>query len=231
MQHSTSLNHLRTSLFSSLALALVGGCTIVVGDVGHAHHGDERDAWEQCYEQYDACLDEADGDKEAVGACGEQLDACSHEHEGDDPTTGGADGGADGAPAAEICVSLHQTCIAGAEELADTLACEALFEHCAHPGECAEPCAHECPEAQLERCLDDHAGCVAGAVKDYEVEACGVVFAGCVAELGAGACLPEDDAHTDACLAEHALCTACAEGEAELAACKDVFDTCVSPPM
>lgn len=250
MYDSTSLIHLRTSSLASLVIsgfgALLVGCTIVVGDVGHDAR-DDQDAWEQCYEQYDDCLDAADGDKDAVLACGDQLDACTHEPDGDATATagasagadggadtaadGGADGGNDGAPSSEICVSLHQTCIASAVDIADTLACEALFDHCAHPGECPD-CSNGCPEAQLEQCLDDYAGCVAGATKDYEVEACNVVFDGCVAELGADACLPADDAHTDECLAEHALCTACAETDAELAACKDIFDVCVAPaPM
>lgn len=241
MFDSTSLNHLHLSSFSALAIAALGGvlvgCTVIVGDNVGGHHGDDEqaDPWEQCYEQYDDCLDDADGEKAAVEACGKQLDACSHEP-GDDATTG-ADGGGEPTtgsaaevPAPEVCVALHQTCVAAADDVADTLACEALFDHCAHPGECPE-CEDGCPEDQLEICLDDYAGCVAAAVKDYEVEACGVLFDGCVAERGATACLSEDDAHTEACLAEHALCTACADSEAELAACKDIFDACTSPPM
>lgn len=236
MSDSTFLNYLPSSL-APLALALFGACTINVGDhVGHGHHGrDDEDVWEQCYENYDECLEDADGEMQAVKACGEQLDACTAE---DAVTTGEsenhepADDDVDAdPPATEICVSLHQSCLAGADSLADTQACEALFDHCAHPGQCQESCSPGCPEAALEQCLGDYAGCVAAAAKDYEVEACNLVFDGCVAELGADACLPADDAHTDACLAEHALCTACADGDAELAACQDIFDACVSPPM
>lgn len=240
---------LRTSTLASLVLATLGalaGCTIIVGDnVGAGH--DEKDAWEQCYEQYDDCLDEADGETVFVEACGKQLDDCTAAAS-DDPTGGPAGDGAGASagdsagasagdsagsevPADEVCVSLHKACIAGADSIADTLACEALFDHCAHPGVCPEPCDHGCPEAGLDACLAGYAGCVGGAVKDYEVDACNLVFHGCVDDLGAPECLPSDDAHTDACLAEHALCTACAEGDAELAVCKDIFDTCMNPPM
>lgn len=231
MPDSTFLNYLPSAL-APLALALLGACTIVVGDhVGHDHDGrdDEEDVWEQCYEQYDECLEDADGEMQAVTSCGDRLTACT----ADDPVTTGdaADDPADDPPATELCVSLHQSCLAGADSLADTQACEALFDHCAHPGQCQESCSPGCPEAALAQCLGDYAGCVAAAAKDYEVDACNVVFDGCVAEHGADACLPADDARTDACLAEHALCTACADGDAELAACQDIFDACVSPPM
>ena len=261
MLDANASTHLRTSSLFSLALAAVSavlaGCTIVVGD----HHGHGKDdPWEQCYEDYDDCLDEADGNMHAVKACGEQLDACSSD--GTDAATTGAGSGAgesagqgesagesagqgesagesagdsDGSAGevpADVCVSLHQTCIAGAQDLADTLACEALFDHCAHPGECPEDsCPKACPEAGLAACLVDYTGCVAGATKDYQVDACNLVFGGCIAELGAPECLPADDAHRDACLAEHALCTACATSDAELAACKDIFDVCIAPPM
>lgn len=255
MLNSTVFVNLRASTLASLVLAALGalaGCTIVVGDnVGAGHD----DAWEQCYDQYDDCLDAADGQKVLVDACGKQLDGCTAAADGD--PTGGPAGDSAGAsagdsagasagdtagtsagdtagsevPADEICVSLHKACIAGSDSIADTLACEALFDHCAHPGVCPEPCDKGCPEAGFDACLNDYAGCVAGSTKDYEVDACNVVFHGCVDDLGAPECLPADDAHTDECLAEHALCTACAEGDAELAACKDIFDTCISPPM
>jgi hypothetical protein len=230
MHDSTLLNHLPSTL-APLALALFGACTINVGDnviQGHDGRDDDEGVWEQCYEQYDECLEEADGEMQPVKLCGEQLDACTAE---DAVTTGESDDADADAPATEICASLHQSCVAEADSLADTQACEALFDHCAHPGECHESCSQDCPEAALGQCLGDYAGCVAAAAKDYEVDACNVVFDGCVAEHGADACLPPDDAHIDACLAEHALCTACADDDVELAACRDIFDACVSPPM
>lgn len=248
MTHAHSLfTHLRASLLAVTA-ALSAACTFVVED-------DEERAWQRCYDQYDLCLDAADEDKATVLGCGEQLEICASaneeaaasggdsQHSGDGPHDGDGDGAGDGpgdapdgsgggeAPAPDVCVALHQTCLAGADDLADVLACESLFDHCADPGECAEPCAHACPQAALDACLADYAGCVGAADKDYEVEACDLVFDGCLAEAGGAECLPADDAHVDACLAEHALCTACAASEAELAACKDVFDACVSPPM
>ena len=232
MTDSNFFSYLRSSILFALALAPLG-CTIVVGDqVGGGDAGE--DMWEKCYDQYDECMNKADGEKVLVEACGEQLDACTSAGQ-DDPTGGqvggSASGGGDGAPPAEeICVSLHKACVAEADSAAETLACEQLFDHCAHPGMCEAPCDHGCPEAALDGCLGDYAGCVKGASKDYEVEACGVVFHGCVDELGPE-CLPADDAQTDACLAEHALCTACAADDAELAACEDVFDACMSPPM
>jgi hypothetical protein len=235
MLDSTACQYLRSFALASLVLvagALPAGCTIHVGDHDDSGWQDEDGEWKSCEEEYDCCLLDAAGEIDAIKACNVQLDACNGEGEddGDDgEATTGAGAGEGGE--VDVCVSLHQTCLAGADSLADNLACEALFEHCAHPGECAESCHEGCPEDQLAVCLGDYGGCVAAAAKDYEVEACGVVFHGCVDEVGAGACLPEDDAHTDACLEEHALCTACADDEAELTACKDVFDACLTPPM
>lgn len=228
------------------ALALLGaGCTVIVDDDGDNHDG-HNDAGERCHDDYEECVDDADRDVDDIHACSEAYDRCNGA-DAEQPTSGAADDADDsagqdevgdstgpddegGQPAAEICVSLHQNCLADAQSVADTLACEALFDHCAHPEQC-ESCPHACPEAGLTSCLDDYGGCVLVAAKDYEVDACNLVFNGCVDELGAPECLPEDDAQVDGCLAEHALCTACAEGEDGLAVCKDLFDSCVNPPM
>lgn len=243
MFDSPKFSSLRISALFALALA-GAGCTVIVHDDGDDdHHNDQADTWEQCYDDYEDCLDDADGAMGAVSACNEGLERCTGADDAHEPTTGSADDDAGasagasaghddvGEPSAEVCVSLQQTCLADADSVAETLACEALFDHCAHPGQCQEPCEHACPEAGLASCLADYGGCVAGAVKDYEVEACGLVFHGCIADLGAPECLPEDDAQVETCLAEHALCTACADSEAELAACQDIFDICVQPPM
>lgn len=220
--------------FFLFMLALAGslaGCTVIVSD-SDGHDSRPEDAWDDCYAAYDDCLDEADGAKDAVLACGDRLVDCT-EPDGAETAGGGVDAGDSAGqdePAAEVCVALHQTCVAGADTAQATLACEALFEHCAHPGVCAtDPCPKAC--AGLDACLADHGECVAAASKTYEVEACGVVFAGCVGDAGGDACLPADDARVDECLAEHALCTACADGDTELAACNDVFDVCAHAPM
>ncbi len=239
MFNSPSLPSLRISALFALALS-GAGCTIIVDDHGDDHgHDAQENAWERCYDGHEDCLDEADGAMDAVFSCNEELDRCTGAN-AEDPTTGGAvestNTSADqddegGQPPAEICVLLHQACLTDAEDVAETLACEALFDHCAHPEQCQEQCPQACPEQGLAACLDDYGGCVGGAVKDYEVEACNFVFHGCIEELGAAMCLPEDDAHVESCLTEHVLCTACAEGEAELAACQSIFDICVNPPM
>lgn len=230
MPDFTAFNYLRSFALASLVLvagALPAGCTVIVGDPDDSGQDDEEGEWKSCDEEYECCLLDAAGEIDATKACVEQLNACNDED--DDEATTGA--GGDGGGSVDVCVSLHQSCLASADSLADNLACEALFEHCAHPGECTESCQEGCPEDQLAVCLGDYGGCVAAAAKDYEVEACGLVFHGCVDEVGADACLPEDDAHTGACLEEHALCTACADDEAELTACKDIFDACLTPPM
>lgn len=227
------------SLVLATASALTSGCTIIVGESGGGHH--DSSSWERCYEEYDDCLDDADGDKHAVEVCGAQLDVCDGGQDGDGGVTdGGGDGqggdgqdgdGQDDAPAVEICVSLHKTCIAGADSIEDTLACEALFDHCAHPEPCPNGCAEVCPEDGLAACLTSYGACVAAASIDVQVDACNAGFDGCVDGLGAPACLPDDDPLVDACLTEHALCTACAGGDDELATCNDIFDACIQPPM
>lgn len=226
------------------AAPLVGGCTVIVTDNGgHGATAGDDDLWDACYDDYDACLDDADGDKDAVLTCGDQLDRCIGDggdgqgsgggaSAGDSSGSGGSgavDDSGGGDPAAEVCVALHQACIAEADTIEATLACEALFDHCAHPGVCeSDPCPKSCDG--LDLCLADYGGCVAAAEKDYEVEACNLIFDGCVADEGGDLCLPDDDAKVDACLAEHELCTACAANDAELAACVDVFEACVNPP-
>lgn len=221
----------RLALALASAGALLSGCTIIVGD--HDDHDDA--AWERCYDEYDECLDAADGDMDAVRACGDALEACSPEGGAvapqDPPNGGDTHGGDTSPPAVEVCVALHKTCIAGADDLAETLACEALFDHCAHPDACQDACHEACPAAELDLCLGDYGACVDAANHDAEVDVCNATFAGCIDDAGAAACLPADDAALDVCLAEHALCTACAQGAEELAACKAVFDACVSPPM
>lgn len=218
-------------LLALLGAAPLGGCQIIVDD-------HDEDAWAECYDDYQECLEDAKGDEDAVRFCGDALDACSPEggvapHDPPPPPPPNGDGGGDGGdevPSEEICVSLHKACVAEADTLAEVLACEALFDHCSEPAECPT-CHDECPEAALDACLDEYGVCVGGATEEVQIEACDLLFGACVADAGADACLPEGDEALDACLDEHALCTACADGDAELAACKAVFDACVSPPM
>lgn len=228
----TSLSRL---LLALLGAAPLGACQIIVDDR-------DEDAWAACYGLYEECLLDAKGDEDAVRFCGDALDACSpeggvapheqppHEPPPSPPPNSDGDGGGAEVPSEEICVSLHKTCVAEADTLAEVLACEALFDHCSEPAECPN-CHDACPEAALDACLEEYGVCVGGASEEVQIEACDLLFGACVADAGADACLPEGDEALDACLAEHALCTACADGDAELAACKVVFDACVSPPM
>jgi len=126
----------KTDLRSSLvalpfALLSLVACTISVNEEyghGHGHHGSSHAA--ECYEDYDHCIDDADGADE-IDECGELNDICLYGHV--DPEEEPED-------RTEVCIDLQIECLEEAEDDADVEACEALFDRCVAP-ECVDGCA------------------------------------------------------------------------------------------
>ncbi len=240
---------LRASALGLLA-GLASACVVSV-------HDGWWDAQEECYDNYDDCMDEGPGGAEVcevllsscLEACdggngnGADDDAPSGDDEnpppadtgdgdggdGDGDTSGDGDGDGDGDSPDPACFAIHATCVAEAQTIQDIEACEALFDNCIDPGPCeSEQCEPGCPQAQLDACVGSYADCAAAAMTAEEVLACEAEFDGCIAEFDVGLCLPNyGDDLVLECLAQHDLCVACADDADELAACKSAFDNCL----
>jgi hypothetical protein len=231
-------------------LFLTAGCHWAFAWAGEAHGEATIQA---CEDEYDQCMSEAqDGfDRDwcqferdwCFEECPEFDDGGGYGDDGGDDgygdDGGGDDGGADdggGTPDVppdddipQVCFDLHQSCIEQAQSLQDVEACEALFEHCADPGECDHDCPNAgCPQLELDACLDEYSACTYEADTQSEVDACGSVFDACTAAFDTSECLPEDDGRLDQCLEEHALCVKCGETPEHFEACKEVFDSCMA---
>lgn len=238
-----------------IPLAFATGCHWAVAFAGEMHG---ESGVQICENDYDACMADAqDGfDRDW---CEFERDFClaeCPEWEGDDggygtdgdgggPSgTGGGEGGdgdGDGGgddggnqppeeEIPEVCFDLHASCIDQAETLQDVEACEALFEHCADPGECEHDCPNSgCPQGELDECLDGYSACTDQADTQGELDACEASFDVCVEGFDSSQCLPEDDGRLEECLEEHALCVQCGVTPEHFEACKEVFDACMGP--
>lgn len=235
----TSLLHLRRApaiprvLPHSLVRAACSGvllgllstaCVVTIHDGGW---GDP----EACFDEYDDCMDDAENSSE-YAACDKTLDACleggyGDEAEDDSPPrtdSGDTDSGDTDNPD-PACFEIYATCIGEAETLQEVEACEALFDHCANPGECPD-CG--CPQAELDACLDGYGHCLAYANSEAEADACATEFDTCAAQFDFSQCQPGyDEAVLHACLDQHGLCVACADTPEQLAACSSAFDSCL----
>lgn len=190
---------------------------------------------ESCYEACEASWDDDElgeddyGDDDADGESSSSTTSVGDD-DGDGDTYGTTDEGegetttTTGDDIPQVCFDLHANCIGEAETLEDVEACEALFEQCAHPGECPS-CG--CPEGTLDACLDTYAACTAAALSEADIDACAADFDACTAPF-ADECAVEDNPNLDVCLAQHELCVACAENDEQVAACKTVFDSCMN---
>jgi hypothetical protein len=236
-------NPLRVGALGLLA-GLASACVVSI-------HDGWSDAKEECFDDYDDCMDDIHGPGDAA-ACEAVLDACLEacdagdddaaadtdddgpgDGDGDDdedpPRAETGDGDGDGDEPDPACFTIHATCVAEAQTLQDIEACEALFDNCIDPGPCeSEACEPGCPQAQLDACVSGYADCAAGALTPEDVIACEASFDGCVAEFDVGLCLPNyDDDLVLECVEQHELCVACADDAGELAACKMTFDNCL----
>jgi hypothetical protein len=177
-----------------------------------------------CYDACEGSWDEDDdaGEGETGDPGGQNTTSGEGEGEGEDED---GDDGEDGGDES-VCIDLFGNCIDGAETLEDVEACEALYDHCIHPGECPLPECGGCPADELDACLDHYAECAALADTPEKVELCAASFDECTSEF-ADECSVDENPNLEPCLEQHDLCVACAEGELQVAACQDVFTSCM----
>jgi hypothetical protein len=199
-----------------------------------AHSADDRRA---CDDDRDDCVascdgsgggswdDDGDGDGDTGDGDGDAGDGDGDAGDGDGETGDGETG--DGGEIPDVCLELHQNCIAQAETLLDVEACEALFDQCVEPPPCEDDECAPCPDPALEGCLDAYAGCIAAANTQADIDACEAGFDAC-AEGTNEECLPDYGPEVlEECLAQHALCVACADDDAHVAQCHEIFDACI----
>jgi hypothetical protein len=235
-----------TGILAGALVSVVGGCHWLL--LEHA-----EDDFEFCDDAYDDCLgwaisaEDRSWCEEDVKACYEACEGGWEEDEAGDDETGDPGGGNTSNETAEgdgdegdgdegdgdegddeggVCIDLFGNCIDDAETLSDVDACEALYDHCVHPGECPLPECGGCPAEELEACLDQFSECTALADTPEKVEVCGASFDECTAPF-AEECAVEAHPNLEPCLEQHELCVACAEDDLQVAACQDVFATCM----
>ena len=195
-------------------VGLAGGCYTEI------HYGDEA-----CHEDYDACMDEADG-PDAIEACEAEKESClascgDWRGEHDDANDGaGSEDDDDAGDAGDAGDS------DGASDSGDASDSDGAGD----PGAGDSDDAGDSADAPDPACFEIHATCVAQATTIAEVDACEVLLDHCLAaEPCDDTCEPVcPDPGVSACLDVYEACADAADDAGAVQACAAGFDACVA---
>ncbi|HGG56624.1 MAG TPA: hypothetical protein ENK31_02380 [Nannocystis exedens] len=215
------LRALRSLTLAALSCALLPliGCTISVNEGdwdGYGHEGewDEGDELAMCYEDYECCLEEAEGNPVFVEACEDTRDACVDEHDGDNSGDGDGDGDSGGNDSGGDDSGGHDS---GGNDSGG------------NDSGGNDSGGNDSGGEVDDICIDLHINCLANAETLLDVEACEGLYEHCA---NPGECqgdcpnsCPDED--LGACLDTYSVCVAEAATEAEVSACASDFEGCV----